>query len=449
LLPFLAADGKVHLFFFNNTGIWAARPQADEWSAPKSIFSGRPGVLRSAVQLPGGRLVLPFYYAVKRNWWDGSEKGLDRYTYMGNYVTSVMYSDDAGETWTQSPDIIKIPTPSLSQNGAVDPAVLLKKDGTLWMLIANQRGWLYESFSRDGITWSENRPSRFISSGAPASITRLKDGRIVLLWNSSLRFPYLHGGTYVLHAAISDDDGNTWHGYREIYRDPHRSDPEARGPGFGTGYPSAVGTGDGKLLIHTGQGKSVTTLLFDPQTLYEKRQQSNLSAGLDDWSAFGTKGVAVVSSSEGDRKVLSVRKTDETWPAAAVWNFPAGEKGRLSMRLRLNHGFRGAHISLTDHFSVPFDPEAELNALYDLAIDADGRLSSTILMPDHWYQLVLAWDPLIRKCIVTVDGRKATVLPQLKLTNSGPNYLRLHATSEQPQDAGFLIDSVAVEISNK
>jgi hypothetical protein len=446
----VANDGKVHLFFFNNSGIWYSKPEGDGWQAPKSIFAGRPGVLRSALQLASGRLVLPFYYAVKRNWWNGSEKGLDRFAYMGNYITSTLYSDDGGDIWKQSPEIIKIPTPSLSQNGAVDPVLLLKKDGTIWMVIANQRGHLYEAFSTDGVSWSENHPTRFISSGAPASVTRLKDGRIVLLWNGSLRFPYLHGGTYVLHGAISEDDGKSWRGFREIYRDPHRAEPDARGAGYGTGYPTAVATGDGKLLIHAGQGNSVTTILLDPQSLYETRQRDDFSHGVDAWSVFGTKGVDLVAAPEGsNRRVLSVRKVEEEWPAAAVWNFPAGQKGQVLVRLRLNRGFRGAHLSLTDHFSVPFDSEAELNAVYDLAIGPDGQIASgTKLAPNRWYELAFAWDPVQRKCSVTVDGRQVAVLPQLKVTNSGPNYLRVHATAERPGDAGFLVESVAANVSS-
>jgi hypothetical protein len=444
----LANDGRVHLFFYKESGIWHSQPAASTWSAPLQIFAGHPGVLRGAVELPGGRLVLPFYYAVHRNWWDGTEKGLDRFAFMGNYVVSTLYSDDSGATWQQSPEVIKIPTPSLGQNGAVDPAVLLRKDGTVWMLVSNQRGWLYETFSRDGVHWSENHPSRFISSDGPAAITRLKDGRIALVWNECLRFPYLHGGVYVLHAAISDGDGNSWRGYREIYRDPYRADPAARGAGYGAGFPTVAATADGKLLVHAGQGKSQTTLLFDPKALYEPQQRDDFSHGLDAWSVFGTKGVGLVDDpGRPGAKALSLRRVDETWPAAAVWNFPAGQDGKLVVRLRLNHGFQGAHLSLTDHFSVPFDPEAELNAVYVLSIAADGRIATgERLQQDRWYNVELSWNSRTRKCAVSVDGRHVGSLPQLKLTDSGVNYLRLHSTSERADDGGFVVQSVSAEV---
>jgi hypothetical protein len=444
-------DGKVHFFFFNDSGIWYSKPEGSGqgWQTPMAIYTGRVGVLRSALQLRSGRLLLPFYYEVKRNWWNGSEKGFDRFTYMGNYVTSTLYSDDGGNTWKQSPEIIKIATPSLNQNGAVDPIVLEMKDGRIWMLIANQRGWLYEAFSQDGVEWSESHPSRFISSEAPACVARLADGRIVLLWNSGLRFPYLHGGMYALHAAISEDEGKTWHGYREVYRDPNRNEPEARGAGYGTGYPTATGTGEGKLLMNAGQGKSETTMLLDPHWLYETRQKDDFSQGLEGWSVFGTKGVELVPHPDQQgAKVLKIWKSETEWPAAAVWNFPAGKKGQVRVKVQLNKGFRGAHLSLTDHFSVPFDPEAELNALYDLDMSPEGRLGNSIqLEPGRWYLITLNWDSTQRKCWVLVNKRKAVVLPQLKLTDSGPNYLRLHAVSEREGDAGFLIEQVEADIS--
>jgi len=445
MLSLVSDRGDVHFFFFNESGIWHSEPIANGWKEPRQIFFGHPGVLRSAVQLPSGRLLLPFYFAVNRNWWNGSEKGFDRYTYMGNYVVSTLYSDDAGDSWKQSSEVIKIPTPSLNQNGAVDPLVLVKKDGTIWMLIANQRGHIYESSSQDGVSWSEPHPSRFISSEAAASITRLIDGSVVLVWNSCLRYPYLHGGTHVLHAAISNDDGRTWLGYREIYRDPFRNDPEARGADYGTGYPTAVATNDDKLLINTGQGKSRTSLILDPATLYETRATSDFTQGLSDWSVFGTRGVMEVDSPDrSGKKVLKVQKVDQVWPAVAIWNFPSGRKGQLLVRLRLNHGFQGARISLADHFSVPFDLEAELHALFELSIDSEGRITGTheSLAQGRWYDIKMSWDLDQYQCIVTSGNKMLATLPLLNISDSGPNYLRLHASSQSSSDEGFLIESV-------
>ena len=104
-------------------------------------------------------------------------------------------------------------------------------------------------------------------------------------------------------------------------------------------------------------------------------------------------------------------------------------------------------MSLTDHFSVPFDPEAELNAVYDLEIRPDGRVAGGAkLEPGRWYQLALDWAPRQRECFVSIDGRRIAALPQLKLTDSGINYLRFHATSEDPDDGGLLVGSVSASV---
>ena len=52
-----------------------------------------------------------------------------------------------------------------------------------------------------------------------AGLVRLPDGRMVLLWNECMRYTYAHGGRHVLHGAISDDDGTSWRGLREVARE--------------------------------------------------------------------------------------------------------------------------------------------------------------------------------------------------------------------------------------
>ena len=62
---------------------------------------------------------------------------------------------------------------------------------------------------------------------------------------------------------------------------------------------------------------------FDPEWLDETRQREDFSAGLEAWSTFGTKGVKLVPHPrQEDSKVLWIRRIDEDWPVAAVWNFP-------------------------------------------------------------------------------------------------------------------------------
>ena len=74
--------------------------------------------------------------------------------------------------------------------------------------------------------------------------------------------------------------------------------------------------------------------MLDPAWLYETNQTADFAQRAEEWSTFGTRGVEIVPHPNGaDRKVLQIRKTDEHWPAAAVWNFPAGADGRLRLRI--------------------------------------------------------------------------------------------------------------------
>src|SRR5207244_3851415 len=108
--------------------------------------------------------------------------------------------------------------------GALEPVVLPLNDGRLWMLLRTSAGHLYESYSNDdGKHWTPAAPTHFYSSNSPADLVRLPDGRIALLWNNTQNPPSIDGSEPytnrdVVHAAISSDDGKTWHGYREIFR---------------------------------------------------------------------------------------------------------------------------------------------------------------------------------------------------------------------------------------
>ena len=58
----------------------------------------------------------------------------------------------------------------------------------------------------------------------------------------------------VLHAALSFDEASTWHGHREVYRDPcARGDCFRNHRDYGVAYSTAVEQGDGTVLVKTGQ----------------------------------------------------------------------------------------------------------------------------------------------------------------------------------------------------
>ncbi len=449
LLRWDATDTKAK---FPKLALWHLRasPPYEAWTEPRMLYDGYIGALLSAVQLESGTIVAPFAFMTDRHY-SQPAAGLMSYVYMGEHTTTAVYSRDGGATFALSPTPINLPASILlgNENGAIEPVCLPLDDGRLWMLIRTQLGRLWEAFSDDGVSWSPPRPSRFFSSDSPASLTRLADGRIVLIWNGCQRYPYAHGGRQVLHAAISRDDGKTWRGFREVLRDPRRLEPAhpIRGD-YGTAYPIGAATPDGKMLFAAGQGQTGGVFRLDPDWLLEQTQSDDFAQGLEAWSVYGTQGVDLVAhpTREGAR-VLKIVRTDAEFPAGAVWNFPNGRKGTVKIRFQIMPGPGTASITLTDHFSSPFDREAELNGLFQMTLPPiDTPSADDSLESGTWHELALSWDFSLRRCVATIDGRPWRELAQRRLASEGVHYARFRAESDTPQARGILIESISAEI---
>jgi hypothetical protein len=468
---FTDRDGEVHIFYLNdgNTGtilpksaddptvrsgpvldIWyvRSRAKATQWEPPKSIWTGRAGDLMSVIQLRSGRILLPISYMTQRTWGKRGD-GFRAFSYAGSFDNSAIYSDDGGNSWQQSPDVLVVPVPDLFTLGGVEPVVLELVDGRVWMLIRTQQGRFYESFSSDGGThWSTARPSTILSSESPAALVRLPDHRILMIWNEGQRYPYAYGGRHVLHAALSVDEGRTWTNHREILRDPARKDPPPSGGDWGISYAFPTLTRSGDVIfsawVQTGTPRSVFRL--SPAWLEETHQAADFAAGLDDWSVFGTRGVELTASPDNaSARVLVIRRGDSAWPSGAVWNFPMGAKGKLRLRIRLQPGFGGDTLGLTDHFSVPFDDRDTLFNVFNLPITPDGKLLSASLTLGKWHDIELNWDTATERCVVRVNGRYAGVVEAQRVA-AGIDYLRFHPTPDQP-DGGLLVSSVNADVS--
>jgi len=248
------------------------------WTPPQYIPFGHPycGCMNSVFQLDSGRIVLPIGYYSGGNsshgWFD--------------LTTSI--SDDGGKSWRPSRS-----EPSLDKISTDEGVGVQLKDGRLWMLLRTGAGYLYEAFSPDGDTWTKARPTRFVSPGAPAGAIRLHDGRIVIAWNNSLKPSHVKN-RLVLTAAISDDEGQSWHGYREIARVD-----TVRGPGLGPTYPWLVQANDGAVLVryyivYGEEGEKTRLLRLDPDWLMETSLYDDFSEGLGNWITMRSEGATVV-----------------------------------------------------------------------------------------------------------------------------------------------------------
>ena len=422
------------------------------WSPARMIFADYCGSIRRGVCRRNGDLVLPVYELVGR--YDPKKSDQSPGT------TFVLVSKDNGLTWLKSETRITSPIPAnylSSPYGAVEPSVVEFSDESLWLLVRTQTGEQYESRSLDGLTWTSPGPSVFRSSNSPADLLRLRDGRVLLLWNNCEMRPRVdnaiaYNGRDALHAAISSDDGKTWHGFREIFRDPARNNSPAKKGDRGTAYPQAVELGDGTILVTTGQGIAARVLVrFHPDWLLESSARSTMPDSFDEWhtgESFGPvarswqdlREVARLTAlpAEPSRRVLAFMGTDGNEDSGVAWNFPATTKGTLKLRLALGKG-AAVTIALTESFFETVDPGAVERGQLVLPLPAE----SLGVPPGEEGELEICWDATRGRGETRVHGRVVGEFVFQREAVHGLSYLNLRATAASKR-AGVFVSGVEV-----
>ena len=443
--------------------IWHAKTTGKDlkWGPAHCVWQGYVGAICGRfTQLPSGRIILPF-----ARWLPEEPRGPP----FGCNASSVLYSDDGGQTWAQSPARLISPCPKDYNGdsvGAVEPVVLELKDGRVWMLMRTQTGFLYESFSKDGVNWSPAQPSRFHSSTGPCELGRLADGRIVLFWNNCELPPRVngdgvYGGRDALHAAISRDDGKTWKGFREVYLDPTRNQSPPRRGDRGTAYPQLQRLEGDRMFVAAGQGTKLRVMLaVDPNWIEASKRADDFADGLTNWSVFKPFGPAqgwwrdrvqgcalMAHPTKPGKKVLHLGKPDEKDADGAMWNFPAGRAGTVVISFQVNPGYQGAVFALCDRFFDPTDEQGDRGAVCSVALNSDYRLNEhTKLAPDRWHRLEITWNAEKHVAALKLDGTDAGALALKGEIRNGCCYLRLRSAAKGIDTAGFVVESVQAEV---
>jgi len=476
VVPLLDHDGEVHLLSMVGRGqgrniavdrfidVWHQRTTTGrtQWLEPNVIYEGYCGAIMDFKQLRTGRLVAPFA------WWVPNRPVAPP---IGANLCTTFHSDDGGTTWAKSASDVSSPCyPGFVGNnyGADEPSIIELRDGRLLMLMRTQTGFLYESFSSDqGDTWSEGQPSRFTGSSSPPVLWRMPDGRILLLWNNCESPPAHEGaGVYVnrdaLHAAVSADEGKTWRGFREVYRDPLECDSPPHSD-HGSAYPTVPVMINDRVLFLTGQGEGRRNLVsLDPRWLTLTHHEDDFSDGLKGWIAFKTIGPSeryirarthgpqlIGHPSKPGAKVLRLCRPDEHAPDGALWNFPNGVSGKLTVRILLDEGSGGGSISLCDRSFKPTDDHSERQATFTVAMAPDGTLGKgPKLALGEWHDLEFAWALGRKGCHVSVDGETSSALDQQNPTGNGVSYLHLRSEAKTTGEAGILVESVSVDVED-
>lgn len=400
----------------------------------------------------------------------------------------VYYSDDSGVSWKKSNQVHTPPHEAKGfhkgrrwNHGAVEPSVVELNDGRLWMLIRSAQDEMYESFSSDhGATWSTPVPSRFYGTITMPTIQRLKNGKLLLVWCNTTPLPEMeHPDDYwedvftnrdVLHAAISDDDGKTWKGFREIYLNPLRNDSlmATRYGAMGSLDRSVhqseiVELDENRVLIALGQHpKFRKMLVLDVNWLYEKESSEDFSNGLASWShhkylkgiqghcAYNRKpGAFIVPHPEDPkRKVMHLKAERDTTllsqNTGAVYNFPAGLTGEVQIKIKAQKGFEKVQVGLHDRWFNPTDTVSKYYAMSSITLKED------LITPETWHTLTLEWeninDKKVGKCHLIIDDGKHIELPVTNPSLNGIGYLHFSLPLLKEANEGILIESVTSKV---
>lgn len=248
--PVLFRDGnRIWLFFKVGpsprewTGAYrVSDDDGQSWSNVTYLPAGLTGPIRSKpIILANGSILAG---TSVESGYDGNTPASAAYRSWSAWVER---SPDGGRTWTKHGPIT-VPGENF---GVIQPTLWEANDGSIKMLLRSTRriGRITESVSQDGgMTWSPARPTSLPNPNAGVDVVKLKDGRLVLVYNHTT------SGRSPIHLATSSDDGATW------------SAPIAieSGPGEYS-YPAVIQTSDGMLHItYTWRRERIRHVQIDP-----------------------------------------------------------------------------------------------------------------------------------------------------------------------------------------
>ena len=226
-------SGEIALFYLVKNSLADCRPvlrrsfdEGRTWSEPVACITDEIAyyVLNNdrVIQLRDGRLL----FAVSKHTFPDGQ--------FDNTGTVLTYSsDDNGATWRRGGGVLTVRGADGRTFAAQEPGVVECTDGSVLLWIRTNAGCQYFSRSTDrGDTWSEPAPSPLVSPLSPASIKRLPTGDLLALWNDHGARPemkthrptehvWANGWRSPLAAALSSDDGRTWHGVKMVEDDPN------------------------------------------------------------------------------------------------------------------------------------------------------------------------------------------------------------------------------------
>ncbi len=164
------------------------------WEKPVLLSTPWCGCIHSMIQMKSGRIVLVGQEIIPQ--W--------------RHATVMWASDDLGQSW-QRGDMLDYGVGTHDHAGSLEGTVIERKDGSLYLLLRTESGFLWEATSLDGLKWTGLKQTKIAAVTCCPQMARLSDGRIALLWNAPPRHDPKSGSSRVeLSLAFSEDETATW-----------------------------------------------------------------------------------------------------------------------------------------------------------------------------------------------------------------------------------------------
>lgn len=164
-------------------------------------------------------------------------------------------SRDQGKTWEKIGPVKKGPS-----FDAIQPSILMHKDGALQALCRSKQGVVAQTWSKDGgKTWSALTATELPNPNSGTDAVTLADGRQLIVYNHSGHRPNeAKGNRWPLDVAVSDD-GLIWRRAVTLETEPCTS---------GYAYPAVIQAADGSVHItYTRDRKKIKHVVLDPKKL--------------------------------------------------------------------------------------------------------------------------------------------------------------------------------------
>lgn len=441
--------------------------------------------------LPIHVLKKPVYFETCKRWFL-----LGEYRQENNEKFPIVFtSDDDGESWKlkQLPHapIFEVCPPHKDvrwQEYSCEPTIAELGDGKFMLIVRTSQDYHYIHYSYDnGNSWTEPTPSPFHGTITMPVLHNLSDGRIVFFWCNNQPMPELDHSLSVPqlsndektgrwedvftnrdanHLAITEDKGESWIGFRELFLNAIRNNVDFRSIGGVDSRDKSVHQAEfvelpyNKLLVSFGQNLAARkVVILDIDWMYEKERKEDFKTGLSNISTQmyiksnmgGYRGFSGHCAYNRTNGAILAQDPDNNFEEAlqicriederlvykkqgAVWNFPASKTGRVAVKLRIEGS--GVSLALTDHWYNPADETVKNEAF--LSVDADEN----VISKGSWHVVEFLYNTEKMETKILIDGNLyQTIYSDIEAPN-GLCYLHIQTLAEFEDFKGTYIKTL-------